>query len=204
MASKKEPELKSEEDGQLQGRRYNCTRLFIRLLLSPNNGWRRLKVDDVDPADFERQLFYPLLALTALFQFFILFYDPRVPIADILRSAIVGFVSMFGAYFATLAACSTLMPPKASEKAKRPFFRVFVSASLSVFDIGYLISLVAPQLAIVLWLGIIYTLYIVCRGIKYLHLPHNERAAASVVGCILIVGLPTAIFALFTFLMSDA
>lgn len=182
----------------------NCTKHFLMLLISPNSGWKRIKSSKISPADFERKLFYPLLALTALLQFCVWIYEPATAISDILRSAIVGFVSMFGAYFATIAVSSVLMPPHAAEKSRTPFFRVFTAVSLSVFDMAYLISLISPRLEVVMWFGLIYTLYIVCRGVKYLHLPQNERNAASIVACILIVGIPIAIYVLFTLLMPKA
>lgn len=193
------PDLNADND--TPGKSCNSLTLFLKLLLSPNNGWRKLRACCVNPADFERSLFYPLLALTAVLQFLALIYNPHIPIASILQRAIMGFVSMFASYFAILAISRSLMPPKASEKAQTPFFRVFAAASLSVLDTGYMLSLIAPQARVLLWFGFIYTLNIVCRGVKFLHLPHKERMPASIVACILTVGLPIAIYTLFSILM---
>ncbi len=186
------------------GKSYNCTRLFFELLLSPNNGWRKIRNYKVSPEEFERQLFYPLLALTAVCQFFQLIYEPSTPIANILQKSILGFVSIFSGYFAALGIARIILPPKASEKVSTHFFRVFIAASMATLDMGYLISLLAPQLDIVLWLGIIYTFYIVCRGVKYLHVPHKERFATSVLSCVLVFFLPSLIYGLLTYLMPSA
>lgn len=178
-----------------------CLKYFLRLLLSPNNGWKKLYTCNISSTIFERQLFYPLLALTAVCQFLTLLYTPETSISSILQRAIIGFVSMFASNFAILAVARTLMPPTASQKSTSPFFKVFVVNSLCIYNLCYLLSLLAPQAKVLLVLGSIYTLYTVYKGIKYLHLPHDERIPASVVACILIVGLPTIIYSLLNFLM---
>lgn len=175
----------------------NCTKMFVTLLLSPTNGWRKLRNSGVSPADFEQQLFYPILALIAICQFIILFYVPTTPIALVLQKAIVSFVSLFASYFAVLAAAHVVLPPKAAEKASTKFFRVYVAASISCLAFGFMLSLLAPQMAVIFWLGLIYTLYIVCRGVKYLHVPNNERTATNVVCCFMICGFPMVIYAVF-------
>lgn len=200
----KETQLRNESNSDREPKSYSCTRLFLELLLSPNNGWRKIRNAKVVPADFEQQLFYPLLALTAVCQFLILFYYPATPLTEVIQSAIVGFVAVFAGYFAALAAAHVFLPPKASEKSGSPFFRVFIAASMATLDVGYLLSLVAPQMKVILWLGLIYTLYVVCRGVKYLHVPHNERFATSILACVMVCGLPSAVYALFTLLMPSA
>lgn len=187
--------------GKNEGRSYSCTRLFIELLLSPNNGWRKIRNSKILPADFERQVLYPLLALTAVCQFFILFYNPSTPISAVLQDAIVAFVAVFAGYFAVLALSRTMLPPDAARKSASKFFRVYVAASLATLDLAYMITLIAPKFNVILWLGVIYTLYIVCRGVKYLHVPQNERLGTSIMACVMVCGLPSAIFALLSFMM---
>lgn len=197
----KDKRLTENSGSGMAPKKYNCTRLFLGLLLSPNNGWRKMRNAKVIPADFEQQVFYPLLALTAVCQFLILFYQPTTPISSVLQSAIVGFVAVFAGYFAALAAAHVFLPPKASEKSGSPFFRVFIAASMATLDTGFLLSLIAPQMKVILWLGLIYSLYVACRGVKYLHVPHNERVATSILVCVMVCGLPAAVYALFTLLM---
>lgn len=201
MANDSETQQKKADAGLPPMPGYNCTRLFLRLLLAPTTGWRKIRNMRVVPSDFERQLFYPLLALTAVCRFLTLLYDPTTPRASVLQNAIIGFVSVFCAYFAVLAMARPLLPPEASKKVGSPFFKVFVAGTLSVLDTGYMLSLLAPRMQLILLLGTIYTLYVACRGVKYLHVPLKERFATSVVVCMLVVGLPAGIYLLFTLMM---
>lgn len=194
-------ENKSTQKPEEENRNINSTKLFIGLLLSPTLGWRNLRNSKVLPSTFEQQTFYPILAITAVCSFLTLIYEPTTPIARILQNAIAAFVSIFAAYFAAIGCAKTVLPPEASKKASTCFFRVFIAASMATLDTGYMLSIIAPQLRILFWLGLIYTLYIVCKGVKYLHVPENERLATSVICCLLVCALPAVIFAVFTMIM---
>lgn len=194
-------QFKEESEEIREPEKRNCTRMFAMFLLSPNNGWKKFRNSKVTAQEFEQQTFYPLLALTAVLQFLILIYYPAIPISQVLQNAIVGFVSIFASYFAVLSIAPSILPGKVFEKSNSKFFRVFVGVSMATFDFAYLISLIAPRLRVLFWLGLIFTLYVICRGVKYLHVPQRERLTTNIMACVLICGLPLAIYAIFTLIL---
>lgn len=151
--------------------------LFLRLLISPNSGWRRIKGAKTDPQAFASIVFYRLLALMCLAQFCVLFHEPDKSISLIIQHAIIAFVAFFGAYFACYAISCAVLPPTSRAKMSGPFGRILVLGGMSVFLLGYILSLLAPNLDVLLWLGAFYSMYIVCRGVKFLRVPSRESVA---------------------------
>ena len=175
--------------------------LFVQLLVSPNSGWRRIKGVKADPARFATNIFYRLLALMAIARFCVLIPKPDTSVALILQHAVIAFVSFFGSYFGSYALCCAVLPPVARDKMRTPYGKVLVAAGFSVLALGYTLSLIAPHLEALLWLGALYSLYIICRGVKFLHVPHSDSVATCTVICAFNIIMPAAIGWLLSSLM---
>ncbi len=176
-------------------------KIFLLLLLSPNSGWKKLKKSGLLPDVYARQLFYPLLALTAVVQFAALFYDSEVTVSGILQQAIVAFVAFFTAYFAICVLAKAVTPPASCAKIDSTFGKIYILTALSVLDVSYLLSIIAPQLTILLPLGALYSVYVTCRGVKFLHVPYKESTITAVIMSILVVGIPATFYFLLSALL---
>lgn len=79
--------------------------LFIRhlfqLILAPSKGWEDISAAAASYVDIQKNGYFPLIVLTALFEFFRLVYSPTMPFIEALANAVaIGgglFVSVFAA-----------------------------------------------------------------------------------------------------------
>lgn len=77
---------------------FDYLKYLVQLILSPSNGWEDIRTANPDPAQLQKKGLYPLIALAALTEFCVFFYNKDVSVAGVIIRALVDF----GAYFISL------------------------------------------------------------------------------------------------------
>lgn len=174
---------------------------FLYLLIAPVEGWKRLKNEHYPNDYFARALFYPLLALMAVSCFASKFYQPEISISALLQQAVAEFVAMFAGYFAIGVVARSFMQHTAREKIRTRFGCNFIMTALSALSLAATLYSLFPNLGALLIVIPIYVAYIIAKGTRFLRLPDNEQMPTIAVLIVLILGIPTGIYALLKSLM---
>jgi len=183
------------------GKRENPWMAFVRVILTPVHGWKRLKSSQISPEVFASRVYYPLLALIAAATFMDIPYGIDSDISSILQTAIALFVSFFITYFAIPALSNVLLGKTSGEKISSGFGKNLILCTLSSLALMYLIYELCPVLEPILFFAPIYTVYLICRGVKMLRLPDSRSLPAIFVISLFEIGLPYIIYWCFKALL---
>ena len=183
-----------EEDGMLSSSNKKSSFLLLyKILLHPVEGWKALRRSNKKPEQLQSECFYPLLALLAICKFADLFYSPRTSLSEILVEAVIAFVSFFFGYFCILLILKSILPYKIGLQFQENFGKSFVIISLSSLCMfGIFIELLPMLWPILIFLPL-WTIYIICKGIKFFKLPERGILRFTVILCLTIIGVPLLI-----------
>lgn len=168
------------------------------ILLTPVEGWKKLKRSRFSPEKFASNCFYPLIALASVGVFAKMFYGETGALSGLLVEAIVIFISLFLGYFSVLLAGRFFLPSDCRICLEKPFGKVFVMASMSTLALFMTFYEILPMLQPVLCFLPLWTIYSISRGIRFLRIPANRQATCTVIVSFMVIGLPVLIGWLFT------
>lgn len=174
---------------------------FLYLLVSPVNGWKRIKNARYTPQFLAGHLFFPLLALMTLCRFAGMFYNSDETLSRTLQMAVCLFVAGFAGYYAVVALGRTFLPPEAQQKIDTNFGRVYVMVNLSVLALAMTIFELVPGIGVLFLVVPIYAAYLMVKGVKLLRIPDSEQKPAAVLLTLLLLAVPSLIYMVLEWMM---
>lgn len=195
--------ISSKTDNKTKNNKINSTAPnpilhFIKMLLSPINGWKQIKSAGFKSEEVGSKLFYPSIALVSAAEFIHLIYYPNATLTSILQSAIATFIAFFLGYFAILFLTDFVFAKVARAKIKTEFGKVYIMMNLTTLTLFYLIYEIFPLAAPIIVFTPIYTLYVIIKGAKCLRIPEEHFSVTIMMFALLIIGLPILIHYIFT------
>lgn len=184
----------SEETSPGQpGNRKSPFLLMLEILFNPVVGWKSLRRAKITAETMQSECFYPLLAILAVSEFAQLFYSSSVTLSEVLIDAVVSFVSFFAGYYCIMLALELFLPKEAKVRFNTEFGKVFVLTALSTLCLFF----IAIELLPILWSLLIFlplwTVYVICRGVRFFIFPENCKLRSTIILCLLTIGVPTLI-----------
>lgn len=177
---------------------------FLKVFVSPINGWKKLKAAELKPEDVSSKLFYPVIALISACEFFELFYNIEIPVTELLQDAIVTFVAFFAGYFSILFLTDFLFKKEVRPKLTTNFAKNFILFNLTTLALFYMIYELIPMAGPILVFTPIYTLYLIIKGAKSLRIPEDRFSMSIFKLSALIIGIPIIIYNLFSMILPTA
>ena len=188
------PERKPEKPKM----RPTAWRLMLEVLSNPIEGWKSIRRNRLTPVQVQSECFYPMVAMVAITEFAVLYYQPDASLSKGIVDALCGFVSVFFSYFAISVCAKILMPGEARHSLDTPFGKVFLMIALSTLCFFYSLLNLLPMLEPLLVFLPLWTVYIVCRGVRFLKFPKEREHTATALLCLMIVGMPSLIGWIFS------
>lgn len=179
----------SSEENHAPGSK-NAFMLMLQILVSPVEGWKSLKRQYWNQEILGSRLFYPILAVATMLKFIMeMFIDGR-EVTVAVTSSIVVFITFFFGYFLMQLVAGIIMPKESAEKLKTDFGKCFLMMNFSTLVLFFIIYELLPMLSAVTFFLPIWTIYIICRGIRFLRVPKDKEISTTVLTCILVLGVP--------------
>lgn len=164
---------------------------LLKILINPVNGWKSFRRKKWSPEYVARDCFYPLLAVAAALRYIMLFFfDGHSDVTTALTSAVVVFITFFFGYYVVTLLSSLLMPSGCSEIFKTDDGKKFVMMNISSLVLFLIIYELLPMLTAITVFLPLWTIYIVCRGMRFMHIPKEKENSATGMACVLILGIP--------------
>ncbi len=183
-----------EDESQEKQRPHDAVlKLLLSVLSNPTEGWKKVRRDKVTVESAQTNCFYPLLALLAVSHFASLFYNSRVTVTEVLMQAVTSFVGYFAGYFLIVILLKALMPRGAGKCMDTEFGKVFVILNLSSLCLFFTAMEFLPMLWAILIFLPLWTVYVICRGVKFFKFPEDKSITCTGLMCILIIGIPSLI-----------
>lgn len=172
---------------------------FFRIFLSPVEGWKSLRRLHLSVEKCNSILLFPALALCAVVTFIASAAWGDAGITVALRSALASFCSFFFAYFCVIILARPLLARDAREPFDKPDGKNFISVGITSLALFDTLSAAVPVLQPVLVFLPVWTIFVICRGIRLLGVPDTQQVQTSTILSVLVIGLPLAINWLFSF-----
>lgn len=176
-------------------------RLFLKIILTPVDGWKELKRSKITPDRFAQGCFYPLLALMAVSVFAMLFYVSTTSIQTLLIEAIIAFISFFLGYFIVGVLLRTMTYKDCAKAFSTDFGNCFVMVAMSSLTIVQTLINILPFIQPVLVFLPLYTIYIIVKGVRFLRIETNHEALTIVLISILSIGVPALLHWIFSLML---
>lgn len=177
---------------------------FLKMLISPIQGWKNIKSGAHKPEEVASRLYYPLIALIAAGEFLQLIYNPTLTVTVLLKDAVITFISFFLGYFLVLFLIELIFKKDVRIKLMTDFGKNFILMNLSSMVLFYFLYEILPLAGPILVFTPIYTLYLIIKGVKYLRLPQENYNINIFLLSILIIGMPILIYKIFQAIMPIA
>lgn len=181
----------NDEEGD-DDRHHSRTPAFLMMLhslISPIEGWKSIRRSGISSEEFASGCFYPLVALASLSEFAKLLYGEDVSLSMLLIDALLVFLAFFLGYFGALF-LGRIIVPGGSEIFEKNFGRIFVMNSMATLALFFVLLLSLPMLEPVLVFLPLWTVYVVCRGVKFLRFKPGSETLSTGIVSLLIIGMP--------------
>lgn len=189
-----DPDFQSEENSLYDKQsRTPVMRLLLTILSNPVEGWKKVRREKVSVESAQANCFYPLLALMALSKFASLLYTSRVTVSELLIEAMTSFVGYFAGYFLIVILLKLLMPRGTGKCMDTEFGKVFVILNLSSLCLFFTALELLPMLWAILIFLPLWTVYVICRGVRFFKFPEEKSITCTGLMCLLIIGVPSLI-----------
>ena len=177
---------------------------FLKMLISPINGWKNIKSIAYKPDEVASRLYYPMIALVSAGEFLQLIYNPDLTVTVLLKDAVVTFISFFLGYFLVLFLIELLLKKDVRIKLTTDFGKNYILMNLTSLVLFYLLYEILPLAGPILVFTPIYTLYLIIKGVKCLRLPQENYNLNIFLLSVLIIGVPILIYKIFQAIMPIA
>ena len=107
--------------------------------------------------------------------------------------AVISFMSLFFGYFCILIILKMVMPKYIAEEFNSSFGKVSILISLSSLSLFFMLMELFPMLWAVLIFLPLWTVYLICRGIRFFKFPEQHEIGYTGLLCLVIVGVPVLI-----------
>ena len=167
-----------------------CWSILLKTLANPIEGWKNLRRDNIPNEVFSASLFYPIIAIASISEFVPLLYGSSDSITQILLKALAAFLSLFFGYFSVIAIGGIILPKPVTEVLHNPFGKEFVMLSISSLALFLTVFNIFPMFDAVFVFLPLWTLYIICRGVRFFRVPKDKESKIQIFLCFMILGLP--------------
>lgn len=167
--------------------------MMLKVLSNPVEGWKSIRRAHLTVEEAQQKCFYPLLALMAVCKFAALYYSPSTSISDITVEALTSFVALFAGYFCIILLLKLLLPGYGGKIFDTEFGKVFVIIALSTLSLFFALTELFQMLWAILIFLPLWTVYSVCKGIRFLNFAHDKSIRSTTLLCLLIIGVPVLI-----------
>lgn len=172
-------------------------RVMLDILAGPVQGWKVMKRQHYKPQEVLAGLLYPLSGVAAATQFADLIYDANASISGTLIQAVAVFIAFFFGYFTITGVARSLMPKDSGEWAEKDFGKCFVAFSLATLALFTTVLALLPMLEPILVFLPLWTIYIICRGVRFLRVAPDKETSVSFILCVLLIGIPIGFWKIF-------
>lgn len=182
-----EDEEEDYEDNSGQNR--NPVIMMLRTLLTPIEGWKAIRRSKITPESFAAGCFYPLIAFASVSEFCGLIYGEDISVSTLLVKALLVFLAFFLGYFGTLVV-GRLLIPEGNRILDEKFGKVFVMNVISTLAVFFILLMALPMLEPILVFLPLWTIYVICRGTRFLRFREGKEASSTCILCFLVIGMP--------------
>lgn len=198
VETKEEQEKPSDARRPRKPKRYAPLTAVLRLLLRPVEGWKSILRARYSTAEFLGGCFYPLTGLAGLSCLADLIYNPDATIGATMTLTVVTFMSLLIAYFATVLVIELAMRPLKGTKLTGHDGKIFIMTVTSTLALYTTISNLLPMMNPLTVFMPLYTVYLIMRGIRLLHIPRDKETRVAIELSALTIGIPLLLFFLFS------
>ena len=193
-----EEEKPREEKPRKKPKRYAPLTAVLRLLLRPVEGWKSILRARYSTAEFMGGCFYPLTGLAGLSCLADLIYNPDATVGATMTLTVVTFMSLLIAYFATVLVIELAMRPLKGTKLSGHDGKIFIMSVISTLALYTTIWNLLPMMNPLTVFMPLYTVYLIMRGIRLLHVPREKETRTAIELSALTIGIPLLLFFLFS------
>lgn len=191
-----------ENDGEDEYSVPSAFLLLLRILISPIEGWKKLRRSRLTVENIQSSCFYPILAILAISKFVNLYYIPKITLSEIVIQATVVFVSFFFGYFCIILFLRNILPKGIGKQFEESYGKEYIFMGLSSFAFFSIFIQLLPMLWPILIFLPIWTIFILCKGIKFFKFPSKGILTILLVINFSVIGIPIGIDWLLNFLIS--
>lgn len=185
--------LKEEDEREEEEKKVYPFLLMIKILLSPVEGWKSVRRSKLSIEKIQSDCFYPLLAILAALCFLKLLYNPNTNISHVVIQGMISFVSFFFGYFTILIFLGIFLPMSTKHVFKSDFGKIYILYSLSTLVLFCIFIEIVPVLWPVLIFLPLWTIFCMCKGMRFFKLPERGTVRFTFVVCLLVIGVPLII-----------
>lgn len=164
--------------------------IMFKTMLGPMEGWKELKRARLSTDEFASRCYYPMIALAAISEGAMIFYEANITIGDWAKTALSTFITFFFGYFTVLFLGSFVLPKKSRDVLKKDVGKQFVMLAMSTLALFWSAICLFPMLEPVLVFLPLWTIYIVFKGVRRLRVPQEVQSSTTGLLCMLIIGVP--------------
>lgn len=164
--------------------------IMFKTMLGPMEGWKELKRARLSTDEFASRCYYPMIALAAISEGAMIFYEANITIGDWAKTALSTFITFFFGYFTVLFLGSFTLPRKSRDVLKKDVGKQFVMLAMSTLALFWSAICLFPMLEPVLVFLPLWTIYIVFKGVRRLRVPQEVQSSTTGLLCMLIIGVP--------------
>lgn len=171
--------------------------IMLRTLLTPVEGWKKLKRSAIPGERFSAACFLPMVALASVSEFAVCIYDSTVTLAHVIVEALVTFISFYLGYYLSLLLDHIFTSSKCRKCLDSGFGRNFIMNSMATLALFFALMKAFPMIEPVLVFLPLWTIYSVCRGVRFLRAPRDQETRLMVVISLSIILSPYSLNWLF-------
>lgn len=165
-------------------------KLLIKIMSTPVEGWKALKRAQAKPESLASSIFYPMIALSSISEFSSLLYGVHLEVSAVLMKALSDFIAFFFGYFTVMAFSGIFFSKKISEALKTNFGKEFVMMNMVTLALFVTIFNLFPMIDAILVFLPLWTLYLVCKGVRFLRIDKEKETKVQIILCFMILGFP--------------
>jgi hypothetical protein len=171
--------------------------IMLRTLLTPVEGWKKLKRSAIPTERFSASCFLPMVALASVSEFAVCIYDSTVTLAHVIVEALVTFISFYLGYYLSLLLDHIFTSAKCRKCLDSKFGRNFIMNAMATLALFFAFIKAFPMIEPVLVFLPLWTIYSVCRGVRFLRAPRDQETVLMVVISLSIILSPYSLNWLF-------
>lgn len=165
-------------------------KLFWNIMTTPIEGWKKLRREGDILNLIGCKLFYPMIIIAALSQFFEVYYTSEKSFIKLIVPVITLFLSFFFGYYSFFLFVKILLPKSVIKEIKSIYGKEYIMIGMTSLAFFAMLSNLIPPLAPLFAFLPLWTIYVMFRGMRFMKI--NEGLLSRTLGTIslLIVGIP--------------
>lgn len=188
-----EDDDEESEDDNLKEKRIAPFLIMLKILFSPVEGWKSLRRAKISVEKAQSECFYPLLAILGASSFILFAYIPNITFTQVVVRGFISFLSFFFGYFCVVILLKLILPKYNRHVFETEYGKVFLIMSLSTLSLFAILTELLPMLWAILIFLPVWTIYSMCKGMKFFKLPDRGTLRFTVFVCCSVIIVPYAI-----------